>query len=159
MLSLKAWGQRSEAPAHLQLRHCPTGSRLGKRLNARVADLVSLEVKRLCRASTANQTKLSGLKNVCANSEGMGARQWGASSPVTAPWPLCRRHRQKPLRPRQRSGCCRGRASAHGGVYQTKLLSQENARAKAQGLGARQWRASAPLSAPVPRWRTHRRWR
>ena len=75
MPRIKAWGQGSEAPAHLQLRHCPTGAGVGESRYTSVADLVSVEVKVLRTARMPHQTRLSGVENAHAKSQGMGVRQ------------------------------------------------------------------------------------
>ena len=75
MPSLKAWDQDSEAPGHLQLRHCPTGAGVGQSRHAGVADLVAAEVELLRMAHMAHQTKLSDQENTHAKAQGMRPRQ------------------------------------------------------------------------------------
>ena len=75
MPSLKAWDQGSEAPAHLQPRHCPTGAGLGQSRYTGVTNLVIVEKKHLRMAHMAHQTKLSSPENAHAKSQGMGSRQ------------------------------------------------------------------------------------
>ena len=75
MPSLKAWDQGSEAPAHLQLRHCPTGAGVSQSRYASIANLVGIEPKLLRLACMAHQTKLSGPENAPAMAQGMGLRQ------------------------------------------------------------------------------------
>ena len=75
MPRLKAWGQGSEAPAHLQLRHGPTGASVGQSRYTCVADLVVAEFKLLRMAHMAHQTKLSDQENTHAKAQGMSPRQ------------------------------------------------------------------------------------
>ena len=76
MPSLKAWDQDSEAPVHLQLRHCPTGAGVRQSSYTGVTDLVGTEVKLLRTAHMAHQTRLSSLENAGhVKSQGVGTRQ------------------------------------------------------------------------------------
>jgi len=82
MSRLKAWGQVSGAPAHLQLVQGPTLNRLSQSGEACVANFVAVQI--LCMA---HQTKRLSQKGVYANSQGMGTRQWGASTSSSGPGP------------------------------------------------------------------------
>ena len=113
MPSLKAWEQGSRAPAHRQVvqgsvphRGCkgreariadlvptkaqrgelsqrhPALNRLGESGEASVRNLVVMERKLL---HMAHQTKRLSQKGVYAKSQGMGTRQWGASTPSSGP--------------------------------------------------------------------------
>ena len=76
---LQLWMVNSERPIihHKRLEgcHCPTGGRLGQSPYARIADLVASEEKHLHMVCMAHETKLRGLENACAKSQGVGARQ------------------------------------------------------------------------------------
>ena len=78
MPRLKAWGQGSGAPAHLQIVQGPVGTRRSECSEADVADLVNVESEGL---RIAHQTNLPGQESVHAESQGMRVRQWGASAP------------------------------------------------------------------------------
>ena len=85
MPSLKAWGQGSGAPAHLQLVQRPALHRLGeicRRLVVVEKELLEGS-KALRPASPICCSKCSGQR--MPKSQGMGTRQWGASSPVAPP--------------------------------------------------------------------------
>ena len=55
--------------------HCPTGAGVGQSSYAGVVDLVVTERKLLQRARMAHHTRLSGMENACAKSQGVGSRQ------------------------------------------------------------------------------------
>ena len=82
MWSLKAWGQGSGAPAYRQVVQRPTLNRRGESGEASVRNLVVVEHKLL---HMAHQTKRLSQKGVYAKSQGMGTRQWGASTPSSGP--------------------------------------------------------------------------
>ena len=74
----------------------PLGADVSQSRYAGVADLVSAEIKILRMVHMAHQTRLSDLENVHAKAQGMKPRQWGVSSPATAPARPCRRRRRRP---------------------------------------------------------------
>ena len=84
MPSLRAWGQGSGAPAHRQLVQRPLPQSVRKGDHAGVPNLVVIEVKQL---HNAHETKLLRQESVHAKSQGMGTRQWGASTPSSGPRP------------------------------------------------------------------------
>ena len=69
---------------NLELWEGPTLNRLGESGEASVRNLVEIERKLL---HMTHQTKRLSQKGVYAKSQGMGTRQWGASTPSSGPGP------------------------------------------------------------------------
>jgi hypothetical protein len=84
MPSLKAWLQGTGAPAHLQLVQRPALNCLSESGEACVANQVGYEVKHL---RMAHPTNVLSQESAHVESQGMGTRQWGASTPATGPAP------------------------------------------------------------------------
>ena len=121
MWSLKAWGQGSGAPAYRQVVQRPTGACRSEGRDADVADRIFAEHKSVelrerptlnrlsqsgeaCVANVvveqrqllcmAHQTKVLRQGSAHAKSQGMVARQWGASIPSSGPVPHWHTHRR-----------------------------------------------------------------
>ena len=130
--SPRHWGARSPVAAPLPHRRRPRPMLLHRRHR-------SGSRRGQASAHVAHQMNLSDQENTHAKYRGMATRQWGASTPPTAPGPHRRRRWPKPLHRHRRSYFHQGQASAKAHmIHQTRLSGMENVCAKSQGMGSRQ---------------------
>ena len=181
MPRLKAWGQGSEASAHRQVVQCPTGTGLCKGLEPVITNLVRAKAKILERGQRpalhrlgesgeacvpdlvaheskflriAHQTKGMSQESARAKSQGMGTRQWGASTPASCPAPRWHKRSREHSCRRRRSRWTEVRAvSAAPGPRWHKHSRERSCRCPQSRSSVGQGRSVCPAPRSPPRWR------